>query len=87
MTEHDRKIFEEWQASCEGVTERRLRDCLNCIDDLRSLSHRREGAHILRASHKEIINAMRSLYDLYDDLNAPVVHIGELRELRNASNR
>ena len=87
MTEHDRRMLDEWQQTCEGVTERRLRDFTTALDDLRSLSGRREGAHILKASRQELKSAMASLVDLWDDLQfneetAPIVHLSDLRELR-----
>ena len=87
MTEHDRRLLDEWQQTCEGVTERRLRDFTTALDDLRSLSSRREGAHILKASRQELKAAMASLIDLWDDLHfneetSPVVHLSDLRELR-----
>ena len=77
MTEHDRRLVEEWQTSCEGVTERRLRDFTNALDDLRSLSSKRQGAHTLRANKQELKNAMRSLHDLYslDNRGLPGVNI------------
>jgi hypothetical protein len=91
MTEHDRKLLDEWQMTTEGVTERRLRDFTCALDDLRSLASRREGAHILRASRQDLKSAMLSLVDLYQDLSfdderSPVVHLSDLRELRRAAN-
>ena len=91
MTEHDRRLMDEWQSSCEGVTERRLKDMLNAIDDLNSLKHRRQGMHTLRASMKDIKSALRSLHDLYLEVgeheppSALVVRLSELREVYAAS--
>jgi hypothetical protein len=87
MTEHDRNMLEEWQVSCEGATERRLKDFLDALDDLRSLASRREGASILKASRNELKQAMRSLHDLYMDTEPAderpmIIHLSELRELR-----
>ena len=90
MTEHDRKIFDDWQSTCEGSTERRLRDMINALDDLRSLASHREGARILKASRQELKTAMRSLHDLYMDTEPPneyqsIVHLSELRDLYAAN--
>ena len=87
MTEHDRRLVEEWQSSCEGVTERRLRDFVNALDDLRSLSSKRQGAQILRASRHELKEALRSLHDLYQDTEPSlVIRLEDLREIAHAGN-
>ena len=91
MTEHDRKLLDEWQASCEGTTERRLKDLLNALDDLTSLKHRRDGMRILRASSRDLQNALRTLHDLYvevGEFEPPsnlVIRLEDLRELRRVA--
>ena len=86
MTEHDRRLLDEWQSTCEGSTERRLRDMINALDDLRSLASRRDGARILKACRQELKQAMRSLHDLYMDTEPVnerplIVRLSELREI------
>ena len=89
MTEHDHRLFSEYQLSTMGATEMRLHDFLNALDDLRTLSGRKDGRAVLKSSQLKLKNAMRSLVDLWDDLEfneetAPVVNLTELRELRRA---
>lgn len=85
--------LQEFQQSCSGLTERRLRDFINALDDLRSLASRRQGAQILRASTAELKKALRSLHDLYVDLGELeppsnlVIRMEELRELRRVTGR
>ena len=87
MTEHDQKLFSAYQLSTQGATEMRLHDFLNALDDLRTLSGRKDGRACLLASRLKLKNAMRSMLDLWDDLefaedNAQVIHLSQLRELR-----
>lgn len=61
------KLLEQWQVSCEGVTERRIRDLTDTVDDLTTLAHSRDGMRVLRSQHLELIGNLRKLHDLVMD--------------------
>jgi len=61
------KMLEDWQASTTMSAERRLYDLSACADDLTTLAHSREGAHIIRANLHQLKAVLRKMHDLYLD--------------------
>lgn len=49
------------------ITERRLNELTNAIDDLTTLAQTPELADVLRGQHKELIANLRKLHDLVMD--------------------
>jgi hypothetical protein len=58
------EMLERWQASTAMSAERRLYDLSACADDLTTLAHSREGAHIIRASAHQLKQVLIKLHDL-----------------------
>ena len=64
---NDVELLERWQASTAMSAERRLYDLSACADDLTTLAHSREGAHIIRANLHQLKAVLRKMHDLYLD--------------------
>ena len=64
---NDVEMLERWQASSAMSAERTINKLVDDVDDLMSLSHSREGAHIIRANLHQLKAVLRKMHDLYLD--------------------
>ena len=68
MTEAERAALEHWQTAQASEADRKIHCLAMTLDDLTSLAHTRNGAHVLRANQTILKESLRTLHDLYIDL-------------------
>lgn len=64
MTLSQIEALEFWQAKHGLLTERRLNDLRDAVDDLTTLAKSREGVQTIRANYSTLVESLKKMHDL-----------------------